>query len=105
VHTRCQPTAIVTRENSEGEAEFAGFQVDGKDMGSDMVIFAIGIKPRDDLAVSSGIKTAQRGGIEVGDDLRTSADGVYAIGECASWRGNVSRALFSMAELNRLIST
>lgn len=52
-----------------------------------MVIFAIGISPRDEIARVSGLKVHQRGGIVVGDDLGTSEPGVYAIGECASWKG------------------
>jgi nitrite reductase (NAD(P)H) len=55
-----------------------------------MVIYAIGIKPRDDLAAQSGLKIHPRGGIHVGDDLSTSAKDIYAIGECANWQGNVS---------------
>lgn len=30
----------------------------------------------------------KRGGIEVDDNLETSEKGIFAIGECASWRGN-----------------
>lgn len=55
---------------------------------ADLVIFAVGITPRDELARMSGIKVATRGGIDVDDNLETSAKGIYAIGECASWRGN-----------------
>ncbi|KAF8165052.1 NADPH nitrite reductase [Crassisporium funariophilum] len=53
----------------------------------EMVCFAVGIKPRDDLAKASGIETHARGGIVVNEDLSTSAQDVYAIGECASWQG------------------
>ncbi|KAG8866838.1 hypothetical protein FRC20_007390, partial [Serendipita sp. 405] len=68
---------------------FTGFDLtDGTHLASNLVIFAIGIKPRDELARVSGIETYERGGIKVGDDLRTSAKDVYAIGECASWRSN-----------------
>lgn len=59
---------------------------DGERMPCSAICFAIGIRPRDDLARRAGLKTADRGGgIVVGDDLRTSAEDVYAIGECASW--------------------
>jgi nitrite reductase (NAD(P)H) len=51
------------------------------------VCFAIGVKPRDDLARSANLEVGQRGGIVVNDDLRTSMPDIYAIGECASWRG------------------
>lgn len=93
VLTQCQPTDIIVDKDDEGKDVFKGFIVEGGEkVESDLVIFAIGIKPRDDLAEQCGIKCAKRGGIDVGDDLMTSAEGVYAIGECASWRGNVSRS-------------
>lgn len=52
-----------------------------------MVVFATGIKPRDDLARVSELEVvAKGGGIQVNDYLETSADDVYAIGECVSHR-------------------
>jgi nitrite reductase (NAD(P)H) len=45
----------------------------------------IGIKPRDELAVSAGINTAPRGGFIVDQNLETNVPGIYAVGECASW--------------------
>ncbi|CAK1361516.1 Nitrite reductase [NAD(P)H] [Cercospora beticola] len=60
---------------------------DGEQIDCSTVCFAIGIKARDELARGAGIKCADRGaGIIVGDDLSTSAQDVYAIGECASWQ-------------------
>lgn len=51
------------------------------------VCFAIGVSPRDEIARKAGIACADRGaGIVVGDDLKTSEDDIYAIGECASWK-------------------
>ncbi|WVW80433.1 nitrite reductase [NAD(P)H], large subunit [Kwoniella bestiolae CBS 10118] len=88
VKTRCEPSSILTRTDDQGDETFEGFNVKDEKIESDMVIFAIGIQPRDDLARSSGIEIEPKGGIKVGDDLQTSAKGVYAIGECASWRGN-----------------
>jgi nitrite reductase (NAD(P)H) len=55
---------------------------------TEMVIYAIGITPRDDLARQAGLKCVEKGGIVVNDLLQTSAQDVYAIGECASWEGN-----------------
>ncbi|KAL7420621.1 hypothetical protein Q5752_004572 [Cryptotrichosporon argae] len=91
VLTEYEPRGIVTRTCAEdGQDVFAGFETaDDQTVEADMTIFAIGIKPRDDLARASGIQVAARGGVEVGDDLQSSVEGVYAIGECASWRGNV----------------
>lgn len=58
---------------------------DGSELSLDMIVFAVGIKPRDDIARQSGLSVAPRGGIAVDAQLRTSSRDVYAIGECASW--------------------
>jgi len=59
---------------------------DGEQMDCACIMFAIGIKARDELARKAGLKCADRGGgITVDNDLRTSDPNIYAIGECASW--------------------
>ncbi|KAI4129400.1 MAG: hypothetical protein LQ347_003781 [Umbilicaria vellea] len=59
---------------------------DGERMDCKCLMFAIGIRARDELAKKAGIKCADRGGgIVIGPDLMTSEEGIYAIGECASW--------------------
>lgn len=59
---------------------------DGEQMDCSCIMFAIGIKARDDLARKAGLKCADRGGgITIDNDLRTSDPNIYAIGECASW--------------------
>lgn len=55
---------------------------------TDMLIYAIGIRPRDQLA-HDGLLRAARGGFQVNEQLETSADSVYAIGECASFNGMI----------------
>ncbi|EJF58500.1 nitrite reductase [Dichomitus squalens LYAD-421 SS1] len=62
--------------------------MDGTVLPCTIAVFAIGITPRDDLARKAGLACVERGGIVVDDRLRTSAEDVYAIGECASWKGN-----------------
>lgn len=91
VLVNCSPSGIITcaADDESGDRTFTGFTLhDGSIFNADLVIFAIGIKPRDELAKSSGIECHARGGIIVGDDLRTSAKDIYAVGECASWGGN-----------------
>lgn len=52
-----------------------------------MIVFATGIKPRDELAREGGMQVAGRGGgIIVDDYLGTSDPNVFAIGECVSHR-------------------
>ena len=60
---------------------------DGEAIDCSTICFAIGVRARDELAKTSGIECAERGGgIIVGDDLTTNIPDIYAIGECASWR-------------------
>ncbi|KAI0459243.1 nitrite reductase [Xylaria acuta] len=59
---------------------------DGEEMDCSTICFAIGVRPRDELARRAGIRCSERsGGVLVDNDLSTSAPDVYAIGECASW--------------------
>ncbi|MCJ1431471.1 hypothetical protein MMC27_000824 [Xylographa pallens] len=59
---------------------------DGERMDCTCIMFAIGIRARDELARKASIKCADRGGgIVIDGDLRTSQKDIYAIGECASW--------------------
>jgi nitrite reductase (NAD(P)H) len=91
VLTNCSPADQLTRPANDGSDNkiFTGFKMqDGSIHDADLVIYAIGIKPRDELAQASGIECHPRGGIVVDDNLQTSASDVYAVGECASWKGN-----------------
>lgn len=80
--------SITTRQEGDRKV-FTGFELsDGSILEADLVIFAIGIRSRDEIASASGINCHSRGGIVVDDNLETSAKDVYAIGECCNWRGN-----------------
>ncbi|KAK7058498.1 hypothetical protein VNI00_002132 [Paramarasmius palmivorus] len=70
----------------------------------DVVVFAIGITPRDELARTSGIECVDKGGIIVDDALATSAKDVYAIGECASWNGNTYGLIAPGIEMADILS-
>lgn len=60
---------------------------DGRSINADLVVFSIGITPRDELARDAGLSIGPRGGIVIGDDCSTSAPGIWAIGEVASIGG------------------
>ncbi|MCC4250684.1 MULTISPECIES: nitrite reductase large subunit NirB [Microbacterium] len=60
---------------------------DGRRVPADLVVVAIGIRPRDELAAPAGIERAPGGGIAIGADCRTSAPHVWAVGEVASFEG------------------
>lgn len=60
---------------------------DGRQLHADLVVFSIGITPRDELARAAGLELGPRGGIKIADDCSTSIAGIWAIGEVASVGG------------------
>lgn len=60
---------------------------DGGEVEADVVLSAIGLRPNIELAEQAGIRTGR--GIVVDRCLRTSADAVHAIGDCAEIDGLV----------------
>ncbi|MGH9076121.1 MAG: nitrite reductase large subunit NirB [Acidimicrobiales bacterium] len=58
-------------------------------LATDMVVFAAGIRPRDDLARGAGLEFGERGGIAVDDRCRTSDPSIFAVGECALVEGRI----------------
>jgi nitrite reductase (NADH) large subunit len=81
---------------------------DGTELDLDVVVFAAGVRPRDQLARDAGLDTGPRGGIVVDDGCRTSDHDIYAIGECACAGGRVYGLVapgYAMAEVvaDRLI--
>lgn len=71
---------------------------------AEMIIHAIGITPRDDLARQAGLKCVEKGGIIINDLLQASAQDVYAIGECASWKGNTYGLIAPGVEMADILS-
>ncbi len=53
----------------------------GKTLQTDLIIFAIGVRPENVLAKDAGLKLGQRGGIWVNEHLKTSDESIYAIGD------------------------
>jgi nitrite reductase (NADH) large subunit len=69
-----------------GEGRVEGVELsDGRLIEADAVIFAAGIRPNVALAKDAGI--AVNRGIAVDDHLQTSAENIFALGECAEHRG------------------
>ena len=62
----------------------------------EMVVVSAGIRPRDELARKCGLAVGDRGGVVVDDNLRTSDEHIYAIGEVAF------TAAWSMASSRRV---
>ncbi len=58
-------------------------------LAAELVVFAAGIRPRDQLARAAGLEVGARGGVVVDDTCATAVPGVYAIGEVACHSGRV----------------
>ena len=57
---------------------------DGSRLDIEMLVISAGIRPRDELAKISGLEVHPRGGIVVDENLKTSDESIFAIGEAVS---------------------
>lgn len=85
VHTQRSTQAIVDGETGTNRMQFS----DGTHLDTDMIVFSAGIRPRDEIARAAGLDVGARGGIVIDDACRTSDKNIFAIGECAAWKGQV----------------
>jgi len=83
VHTGKATAAIAPGSDHRHRLQFA----DGSELPADVVVFSAGIRPRDELAREGGLPLGERGGVAIDNQCRTADPDIYAIGECASWRG------------------
>ncbi|WP_105036914.1 nitrite reductase large subunit NirB [Cryobacterium aureum] len=85
LHLGTRARTILTNDDNTA---VTGLQLgNGRDIAADLVVYAIGISPRDKLARSAGLTVGTRGGVTIGNDCRTSDPRIWAIGEVASWNG------------------
>lgn len=59
----------------------------GEKLDADLVVSAVGLRPRTELAAAAGLKTNR--GVVVNRALETSAPDIYALGDCAEVDGHV----------------
>ncbi|MFG1814772.1 nitrite reductase large subunit NirB [Kribbella sp. NPDC049174] len=97
VSTQCTRVKLT----SQGSAKAMAL-ADGPDLPADVVVFATGVRPRDELARAAGLDVGERGGVVVDEACRTSVPGVWAIGEVACIEGRVWGLVapgYTMAEI------
>src|SRR6202166_345331 len=85
VHTGKQTTAIADGSAHAHCLRFA----DGSVLETDLIVFSAGIRPRDELARAAGLMVGERGGVVIDDACRTSDPDIFAVGECALWKGKI----------------
>ena len=77
------------RSSTETERAHRLRFADGSELETDLIVFSAGIRPRDELARAAGLAVGERGGIVIDDACRTSDPDIFAIGECALWKGKM----------------
>ncbi|CAH0294656.1 Nitrite reductase [NAD(P)H] [Arthrobacter sp. Bi83] len=89
VHGGVFPTEIL----ADDDGQVTGvLMADGRTIPADLVIVAIGVRPRDELfraaeGEESLFDLGPRGGVVINDDCSTQVPGVWAIGEVANFGG------------------
>jgi NADPH-dependent 2,4-dienoyl-CoA reductase/sulfur reductase-like enzyme/rhodanese-related sulfurtransferase len=63
---------------------------DGTEVETDLVVLALGVRPETGLAIEAGLALGPSGGIRVDEYMRTSADGIYAVGDAVEYVHAVS---------------
>ena len=74
-----------------------GVHAGGALLPADVVVLGLGVRPRSALAGDAGIDVGPTGGITVDDHQRTSAEGVFAAGDCVEIFHRVSRQPVAIA--------
>lgn len=76
-------TGVRVRAIESGEGGLAVLCDPDEVLGCDVVVLAVGVRPDAALAADAGIALGARGAVAVDRAMRTSAEGVYAAGDCA----------------------
>lgn len=77
------PTALTLAEEKVTGVEMA----DGRSIPADLVVVAVGVRPRDELPLGAGLPLGPRGGVVIDDACATGDANVWAIGEVANFGG------------------
>jgi NADPH-dependent 2,4-dienoyl-CoA reductase/sulfur reductase-like enzyme len=65
-----------------GRERVEGLVTDKRELGCDTLIWAVGMRPRVELATQAGIAIGQTGGIRVDAHMETGVPRIYACGDC-----------------------
>ncbi len=84
VRTSARTTAVLP--DPDGQARAVRLR-DGEELPADLVVFTVGVRPRDELARAAGLVCDERGGARIDEACRTSDPAIWAIGEVASFAG------------------
>ncbi|MGC9542838.1 FAD-dependent oxidoreductase [Streptomyces sp. UG1] len=100
VGVHCSTTLHAVGAGADGRADRVEL-ADGTVLDAALVVFAAGVRPRDELAAGLGLERGERGGFLVDEWCRTADERIWAIGECAAVAGRchgLAAPGFRMAE-------
>lgn len=75
---------------------------DGREIDADLVVMAVGIRPNTTLAQNSGLDVER--GIMVSDQLVTSDQDIYSVGECVQHRGACYGLVAPLYEMGKTLA-
>ncbi|GAA2991007.1 nitrite reductase large subunit NirB [Microbacterium terrae] len=79
---------VTTRLDPDRSGQVAGLEFrDGAYERTDVVVFTVGVRPRDELARAADLDVHPRGGVLIDDGCQTSDPRILAIGEVANFDG------------------
>jgi len=73
-----------------GRKGVEGIETQNRKIGCDVAILSTGMRPRVDLARSTGIKIGELGGIATNEHMLTNIENIYACGDCVESRDAVT---------------
>ena len=74
-----------------GSGGVAGVQTNMRSLEADLVVMAVGVRPRSALARAAGLDVTSWGAIKVNQRLQTSDPSIYAAGDCIATTSLVTR--------------
>ena len=98
VRTSTATSKIVGERGAVSRMRFT----EGPSLDVDVVVFAVGVRPRDELAREAGLEIGERGGVVVDDACATADPAIHAIGEVACIGGRCLGLVapgYTMAEI------
>ena len=100
IHVRTDANCIAFSPRGDGVAVRVDCTAGAPEVMADRVLLAMGRRPNtDDLALErAGVKTNERGYIEVDDELRTNVAGIWAMGDC-NGRGAFTHTAYNDFEI------
>ncbi len=86
VHTSCEVSSVEGADHVKSVRLKNGEKID-----TDIVLVSVGAKPATQLARDEGLRIVDGGSIWVDEYMRTTAEGVFAVGDCAVKRDFFTR--------------